>query len=299
MKRLAKGLSVVLLALPVVAGAEPVAFEQADNVTGLAGIEAGANFTFAYEKLEQNGVTLSEETLTDVPVFVRVGLPILEAKLTVPYGTIKSTAPNNDPLNPANLEETFSGIKDIGLMVKTRLLPIPFFTVAAGLDTTLPTGDPKKLLGEGFDIDPFLALDSDLLIFKLHANVGYRYRGEYSLDVTGFDPVTMQPTVEGVKLKPGDDINYAIGLEVPAGNIFSLHAELLGHSYGKVTQGGVEIQDSAGSTLSFVPGVRMHAGPLKVKVGYEIPLERKEDRPLAAPTADWRVLAGASLQFSL
>jgi hypothetical protein len=275
-----------LAALPLAAHAEPIAFEQAANVTGLAGIEVGANVDYAYEKVEQNGVTLNETTLMDVPVFVRAGIPILEGKLTLPFGTVKSNVPNVQA-------QDFSGIRDLGVMVKSALLTLPVFSFALGVDTTFPTGDPLKYLGEGLNLDPFAAADIDLLLLKLHANLGFRYRAEYSVESTSGG------VTQSVKLNPGDAMHFALGLEIPAGEMFSLHAELLGANYGEATSGGIPIPDSAGTLLSVVPGVRLKAGPLKAKLGVQIPIEAKDSRPSYAPTADWRVLGGVSLQFSL
>jgi hypothetical protein len=90
-----------------------------------------------------------------------------------------------------------------------------------------------------------------------------------------------------------------VGLEIPAGDLLSLHAELVGDNYGAATYDGTLLDNSGGRTMSLVPGIRLHAGPFKAKIAYEIPLEKKEDRPIYAPTADWRILAGVSLQFSL
>ncbi|MEW6517425.1 MAG: hypothetical protein AB1439_11040 [candidate division FCPU426 bacterium] len=282
------------LFMPLLAGAEPISFEQAANVTGMAGIEVGADVDYAYTKVESGGVTASEQTLTDIPVFVRAGIPILEAKLTLPYGTVKESVGN----------ESFSGIKDIDVMLKTGLLTLPVFSFALGLDTTLPTGDPAKLLGEGLNLDPFVAVGVDAGVLKVHANLGYRYRAEYEIkiDTVTIDPVSGLPVItgdQGVKIKPGDAIHFAVGVEVPAGDMFSLHAELLAANYAEAKEAGAAVSGSSGTLLSVVPGVRMHAGPLKAKLGVEIPLSSKDDWPAYAPVADWRVLGGLSLQFSL
>ncbi len=292
MRKFCLGLLTIALGLaPTWAGAEPIAFEQAANVTGMGGFEVGAEVDYAYEKIEEQGLGATiEQTLLDIPVFLRVGIPILEAKLTIPYGSVES-----DIQNVRN--ENFSGIKDIGLQLKTGLLSLPNFAAALGLATGFPTGDPMKYLGEGLDLFPFAAVDMDLVFLKLHGNIGYEYRGEYAVDV---DPATGAVS-QGLKVKPGDATHYALGVEIPAGETFSLHAELLGSSYGGVKIGGNPLADSAGSTLSVLPGVRAKAGPLKAKLGVEIPLTRQEDRPALgyAPRSDWRILGGVSLQFSL
>lgn len=297
MKKLSLLLCASLVALPGIAGAEPISFEQAANVTGLAGIEVGADFDYSYAKFTQEGVTLNEQTATDIPVFVRAGLPILEAKLTVPYGNVKNNV-------TAAQEQNYSGIRNVGLMVKTGLLTLPMFSLGLGLDTSFPTGDPKKYLGEGLDLNPFLAAGVDLSLIKLNANLGFQYRGEFTVssdvDANG---VTIRPAY---KVKPGDAFKYAVGVEIPAGPVFSLLAELQGAGYSEAKQtpdGGsaIAVPNSVGSTMTLVPGIRAHAGPVKAKLGVEIPITKSEAFRLSqnASTADWRVIGGLSLQFSL
>jgi hypothetical protein len=284
------------LGLSGLAAAEPIAFEQAANVTGLAGIEVGADADYAYTKVEKEGLPTTEQAMTNIPVFVRIGLPILEAKVTVPYGSAKNTIQENQG-NPAQ-DQNYSGLENVGLMVKTSL-SLPVLSLGAGVDANFPTGDPKKYLGEGLDLQPFVAAGIDAMILKINANVGFTYRGDYSFTFTGIDANGNPQVDQGVKIKPGNDVRYAVGLEIPAGDVLSLHAELLGDSYGNSSMDGNAIDGSAGRTLSFVPGLRVHAGPFKAKLAYEIPLEKKDDRPQYAPVADWRILAGVSLQFSL
>jgi hypothetical protein len=295
-KKIASVLCMVSLGMTVAVGAEPISFEQASNVTGLAGIEVGANYDYAYTSFQKTGFSEVKQTMSDIPVFVRVGLPILEAKVTIPYGTAKNTV--DDKINNPE-DKNYSGMGDVGLMVKTGL-SLPVVSLGAGLDMTFPTGDPKKLLGEGLNAMPFVAAGIDAMVLKINANVGFKYRGEYSVEGARFDAATNQVVVDqGIKLNPGDATHYAVGLEIPAGDVLSLHAELVGENYGAATYDGTLLDNSGGRTMSLVPGIRLHAGPLKAKFAYSIPLEKKEDRPVYAPTADWRILAGLSLQFSL
>jgi len=284
------------LGLSGLAAAEPIAFEQAANVTGLAGLEVGADFDYSYVDFTKTGFSQTKQTMNEVPVFVRVGLPILEAKVTVPFGSAKSTYEDN--VNRTSADQNYSGLKNVGLMVKTSL-SLPVVSLGAGVDAQFPTGDPKKYLGEGLNLQPFVAAGIDAMVVKLNANVGFKYRGDYTFAVQGFDSAGNPIIDQGVKLKPGNDVRYAVGLEIPAGDVLSIHAEVLGDSYGNATVDGNLIDNSGGRTLSFVPGLRLHAGPFKAKLAYEIPLEKKDDRPAYAPVADWRILAGVSLQFSL
>lgn len=295
-------LSAALLALTASAYAEPITFEQAANVTGLGGVEVGFNVDYSYTKFPDIAGITSDQSLMDVPVFVRVGIPVLEAKLTAPYGSVKSTA--KDVATSGNVsEETFNGFRNIGLMVKTGLLNLSLFSLGLGVDTRFPNTDALQYVQEGLMLNPFVAAGVDLSVLKLHANVGFQYRGQFTikpkLDDAG---LTLVP---GYDVKPGDAFTFALAAEVPMGEVFSLLAELKGAGYSeaKVTESGttVAVPNSIGSSMTVVPGIRAHAGPLKAKVGVEIPVTKNEDLKLTpnGTQADWRVIAGASLQFSL
>jgi len=280
--------TIILLGVPMLANAEPIAFEQAANVTGMTGIEIGCEIDYSYEKIEQEGASAIENTITDIPIFVRLGFPVLEIKLTMPYGNVSDNV-------SAAMGEDFSGIRNVGVGLKTGLLALPIFNLAVGLNTKFPTAEPEKyFFGEGLALNPFMAADLDIMIVKLHAHVGYEYRGGYN---TSFNPLTSVNLTDAVELKPGDATKWALGIEIPTGDFFFLHAELIGTSYGEVKLDGNPIEDSAGSTMSFVPGIRLQKGPFKAKFGYAIPLEKAEDRPQAAPRSDWRIIGGVSLLF--
>lgn len=289
MRKQARGLVLaMLLGFPLVAQAEPISFEQAANVTGLTGIQVGFEYEYAYSEFEREGLDPIETKLTQVPIFVRVGLPILEIKLSTPYGDLQN---NID----SAVSKDFSGIKHIGLGLKTPLLPLPIFTVAAGLNTNFPTAEPEYyIFGEGLKLEPFLAADMDLMLLKLHANVSFEYRGDYEFK---FDP---DSPVE-VKLDPGDAFKFGLGAELPLGDIFNLHLELIGTQYGSVKFDGSELPDSEFRSMSIVPGVRAQVGPFKAKFGVVIPVSEDVGNGSFgyAPSADWKIITGASLLFGL
>ena len=254
-------LAIVLLGSTSLVQAEPIAFEQAANVTGLAGVEIGANVDYSYVKIEETGFATIENTITEVPIFVRAGIPILEGKLTIPYNSLKTSIDSQDA----------SGIQEIGVMLKSGLLTLPVFSFGLGIDTVFPIADPMLYLTEGMNLKPFGAVGLDLQVLKVHANLAYTYRAEHTVDIT-YDPGTGPVVTPGVKINPGDSVNFAAGLEIPAGDMITLHAELLVSTFAEVLQEGTSIPDSAGTLLSVVPGVRLKAGPLKAKMGIQIPL---------------------------
>jgi len=279
-----------MLALSGVAAAEPISFEQAANVTGKGGIEIGADFNYSARSLERQGLgTTFNQTLWDVPVFVRAGISGLEGKVTLPFGSIR------DNYNAFGVtDRAFSGLENIGLMAKLNFLQLDLLNAAVGLDTLFPTTDAQRYLHTGQNFTPFAAVDVDLKAIKVHGNLGYQYTGKYTTDT---DPITGQ-TTSTLDVTPGNVTKWALGVELPVSEVFSLDAEFLGAKYGPIQFNGSDISNGPGTTKSFVPGIRFTALPLKAKLGLELPLESKSERPAIVPRGDWRVLGGVSLEFA-
>jgi hypothetical protein len=275
---------------PIIAAAEPISFEQAANVTGGGGIQMGFDLCHTYKYLEG-----ASNTLTELPIFVRAGIPWLEGRLTIPYGNVYQ-------LGDIRGSGEFTGIEDVGLMLKSCVISLPAFSLALGVDSTFPTGDPTRYLGAGLNINPFLAAGGDAGIIKIYANVGYRFLGEYSLgeyEMTRFDGYSFVRVKEELNVKPGDTINFALGLEIPTSEFVSLHAEVNGVTYKDRQFNGRVLAGSSGVLISVVPGVRLHIGPFKAKFGIEVPLWDKANWPTSTQEYDWRLLSGMSLQYSL
>jgi hypothetical protein len=272
------------------AAAETLSFEQAANVTGQGGIEFGVDFNYAYETLQNQGVGPTfNQTYLNLPVFVRVGVSALEAQLTVPYADVR----NNYNTYPQ--DRTNNGWENLGLMLKSNFIQTPFFNLAVGVNSFFPTGNVSNDSNKGLDLTPFLAMDLDFPMLRVHGNLGYLFSGQY--DVTT-DPVTHQAISE-TTIRPGDATLWALGLEFQVLPLLSLNAELLGTKYGPAQFNGSDLESSPGTTLSFIPGIQFLALPFKANLGLELPLERRSDRPEILSRPDWRVLGGVSLQFSM
>ncbi|NTV52528.1 MAG: hypothetical protein HGA76_05900 [Candidatus Firestonebacteria bacterium] len=273
------------------AGAEPLAFEQAANVTGKGGVEIGANFDYAYTRLENPGIgSTFNQTYLDIPVFIRLGISALEAQVTVPYGMVR----NN--YNALIQDQNSTGWENTEFLLKSNFIQLPFFNFAIGLNTLFPTGYVSHDLDNGLNLTPFVAADIDLIMVRLHGNLGYQFSGQHN---TTTDPVTHQ-NISETTFRPGNATYWALGLEFPLGSdLVSFNAELLGTKYGPAQFNGSDLESSPGTTLSFVPGFQFLALPFKAKLGLELPLERRSDRPEVLPRGDWRVLGGVSLQFSM
>jgi hypothetical protein len=276
--------AIVIASWTAFAAAEPIAFEQAANVTGAGGIEIGAN------ALIWGDISAS---VTDIPVFVRGGLPFFEAKVTVPFG-IRDT--NNFNLGTLHTR----GLEDIELMVKSAFIRSPGFSMAAGVDSSFPTGDKEKGLGEGLDIDPFLAVGIEAEFLKIHANLGYRFRGEYALGkIDIVDSNYMLIAQRDLMIKPGDALHLSLGLELPVGGIVSFHADLLAALYGASAINGQNASNEGHYMSILVPGVRVHIGPFKALAGIELPIGTMQNGPDFTALYEWRFIAGVAYLFAM
>jgi len=283
--------ALVLMAWPMSLAAEPIAMEQAPNVTGRGGFEVGANVTYDWSSIEQQGIgTTVDKSIFEVPLFVRVGISAFEGLITVPYGNVRTN------VDDGSGEINFSGIRDIGLLIKAWLMQSQVFNGSVGVSATFPTAEPGKYLGQGLSTMPFAALGLDLRSVRIHGTLGYQVTTKY--DVTT-NPATNE-TVRNVTLQPGNAFNWALGLEVPipSSPLFSFHTELLGTNFGELKLDGNALPDSSGATLALVPGVRLTALPIKAKVGVAIPIQNEGNNTTASPRSNWKVLAGVSFQLS-
>ncbi len=268
---------VILSAWPARVGAEPLAFEQAANVTGAAGIEVDVNASY-YGEADWYSVEL--------PLSIRAGMPYLEGEVTVPFHF--------------QTEAEHSGMADLGVMLKSAFLALPGFTLAAGLDSSLPTGEKDKYLRGGLQLDPFLAADINAQVMIIHANFGYRYYGEYpygNMQVTVEDSAGNIIAVEDFKVKPGDVLHLALGAELPVGDVVSLHTDLLAARIQDYSFMGRVVTNSAETIFTLAAGVRVHTGPFKALLGVEVPLQ--DESSYYGSYHDWRLLAGVGVLFGL
>lgn len=270
-----------LVACPLPALAEPLTFEPAANVTGAAGFELDVNASFS-------SVNSSSNLFPELAL--RAGFPWLEAQVRQPF-RISSVSTRNGP-------------QDLGLMLKSAFLSLPGFAMAAGLDLGLPTGDETQGLGEGFDLEPFLAADLDAGWIKVTANLGYRYRAEYSLG--SIESVSVDPygnflgvSLQELREKPGDRLRFALDCEVRVGDALALETEAWVSRYEDFSFMGQVVEDSGETFFTLVPGLRIRVGALKAKLGVELPIGEKGPRHTYLPLYDWRLVAGVGLAFGL
>jgi hypothetical protein len=106
-----------------------------------------------------------------------------------------------------------TGLGDIVVRTKYRLVKAPGGGLAAGIDLRLPSGDDKDLLGIGTTQAKLLIIGSgEMGVVALHANAAYAFAG--SSDVVGDIP---------------KEFDYTLGAEVVAGKT-TLAFDLIGHT---------------------------------------------------------------------
>jgi hypothetical protein len=130
--------------------------------------------------------------------------------------------PNCDQKTVDTVEGSETGLGDIVVRAKYRLLKTPGGGLAAGLDLRLPTGDETKLLGLGTTQAKFIFIASqEMQRFALHGNVSYAAAGTSS--VVGDIP---------------KEIGYNAGVELMAGR-----ATVAFDVLGRVLQDAVRFSD--------------------------------------------------------
>ena len=116
-----------------------------------------------------------------------------------------------------------TGLGDILLRTKYRLLTLPGGGIAAAVDVRLPTGDVDKLLGAGTQTKVLLIASGGGQWFAPHVNLGYSFsRGE--VGSSGF-----LAQFGGSESLP-DEINYAVGSEIIVNPKLTVNADVVGRT---------------------------------------------------------------------
>jgi hypothetical protein len=113
-----------------------------------------------------------------------------------------------------------SGIGDVAVRLKASIAHRPSLGVAVGVESRLPTGDEKDLLGAGaLAVKPFLVLSSPHGVFSPHLNASYQWNGKSLL---GGNVLT------GVKADLPDEGVVAVGADIGVGQKLSLAFDVVG-----------------------------------------------------------------------
>ncbi len=181
---------------------------------------------------------------------VAIVLPIVHIDLDATVNaTIQRLATANSPLthtfeagNPNATQKSFreagsaTGVGDILLRTKYRLVTLPGGGLAAAVDVRLPSGDVDKLLGAGTQTKVMLIASGGGQWFAPHVNIGYSAsRGE--IGSGGF-----LAQFGGSESLP-DEINYAVGSEIIVNPKLTLNADVVGRTLRK--SGRLEIMSKS------------------------------------------------------
>lgn len=113
-----------------------------------------------------------------------------------------------------------TGIGDVAVRLKGSIVHRPTLGIAVGVESRLPTGDEKDLLGAGaFAVKPFLVLSAPHGAFSPHLNASYQWNGKSLLggNVLG-----------GLKEDLPDEGVVAVGADVGVGQKVTLAFDVVG-----------------------------------------------------------------------
>lgn len=152
-----------------------------------------------------------------------------------------------------------TGVGDILVRLKYRLVKAASGGLALGIESRLPTGDNENLLGTGTtQVKGTVIFSGQAGKFSPHVNVGYSYNfgrlsrtlGTYELGsdkpattVTGANSYDLVVNSGASPLSESDfelpdELNYTVGFEVRANPKLTLNGDLLGRSLFSVNQFG-------------------------------------------------------------
>lgn len=166
-----------------------------------------------------------------------VAVPLVRTSLSVNslasihrLGTATSPAVHffRDPDAPATYgtERQFSaggtavGMGDLILRLKATAMREARRGLAIGLETRLPTGDERNLLGSGaVGVKPFVAFSASFNRFSPHVNLGYQWNGK---------SILAGNVLENRKARLPAQVLYAVGLDMGVNPRLTLAVDLLG-----------------------------------------------------------------------
>ncbi len=209
-------------------GNVPVVFTHDDPAPGgRADVVTTSNAIDA--KVSQFTVFLSYGLVENLDLSVAVPFESVQLKATS-HATIQrigTTDPATHYFDPPYSDTasysssgSASGVGDVLLRAKARILKRGATGLALGLDVRLPTGDEKNLLGTGTTgLEPFLALSTTHGRVAPHLKLGYQWNGKTVLagDVT-----------TGTKGSLPNQFFFQVGAETGLGQRATFDVDLLG-----------------------------------------------------------------------
>lgn len=113
-----------------------------------------------------------------------------------------------------------SGIGDVLVRLKARVVSGQAMGMALGIDGRIPTGDEEDLLGSGAPgLKPFLTVSHSGEVFSPHATVGYQWNG---------DSVLAGNVLTGEKRSLPDQILYEAGIDIGVTERLTFALDVLG-----------------------------------------------------------------------
>jgi hypothetical protein len=188
-------------------------------------------------------LSISSETIV---VFTNIALNNrFDVGLAVPYVRLRIDGQHVMDVEQVEGGGSASGIGDIAVRAKLRLLKQDGGGVAVGLDARLPTGDKEALLGAGVARTLVSGIWSTTVgSFSPHASAGFEYWS---------NPFEVRDPLVGVTVPAGRHaVTYEGGVEWAISGGITLNGEVLGRSLGN------------GARLEYVPLTAHRGNPFGI-----------------------------------
>ena len=123
--------------------------------------------------------------------------------------------PNGGTTNTYSSSGSATGVGDVVLRAKYRIVPVQGGGLAASVDVRLPSGDSDNLLGTGATQTKLMLIGSGQRgIVSPHFNFGYTFSGNSSSPLFNIQ----------------DEINYVGGIEIAPSSRVTIAADYVGHT---------------------------------------------------------------------
>ncbi|MFH1824516.1 MAG: transporter [Candidatus Firestonebacteria bacterium] len=263
---------------------QPLILEQGPNVLKTFQFEVGLEGSAAYDnfvRIETPNVEYTKKGVI-VSLFGRYATDDqTEIIFNLPYKLLSSSTTGSPDENINGLGMITLGGKYF--VIQESNMP----SLALGLILDLPTGDPKKTvgdwgwsLGEGLNVGvSVIATKKIIEPFSISLNVSAKYRGKYT-------------NVNDAIVIPSPLLGAGAEAELNLGNL-SVMAEVYGTTFRNYKAGDLEVEGSAGNTFNTVYGVRYNVGDIKINAGIDLSAGGTTFRPY-----NYRIFGGVSLIFS-
>lgn len=255
---------------------EPLTLEQSGNVLQKGEVEVGINDAYFQHNSVIDPSRVFTTEMTIFPLYLRLGLTRkIEAATGISLGASYNAQVQQGDTS-LDLNASGQGYSDIFVKYSRNT------DTAFSLRVDVPSRD--SVFSQGYNLMGVYIrkINTRSGNFNSYLNIGYDYTGEYFMDIDN-DSVN-----EDVNQQ--DIVFAAFSLEHYGSQRISFIGEfILQQLLTGMIVDGVEQNDTTGSRVDAIIGVRAHFGNLKTKLGVDLSLGEERSR-----SYDYRIILGIS-----